>query len=150
MIYKAIVQPNIDYGITVYANTFPSHLQRIDKLTKRAARVISSAGHDIQDIFRQLKWKSFHSRRTYFNHIFIYRCVNQIAPQLCQRMFQKRVCSIRTSSTLNEELEIPRKKTETFGNTIFYSGVKEFNSLDKNLRSIPTLKQFVHRLRTLL
>jgi hypothetical protein len=41
MVYKALVLPLIDYGICVYGHTYKTHLNIIERLQKRAARVIT-------------------------------------------------------------------------------------------------------------
>ena len=148
IIFKATIQPKIDYGITVYGNTFSSHTKRIVKLLNRASRVITSSDKDYDILYNELNWKTFSCRRNYFNNIFIYRCTKKLAPNICNDIFQlKSSAGIRTSSVRNNEVLIPRKYSETFGNTIFWSGLKEFNKLDLTIRNSNNLKSFIRNIR---
>lgn len=149
VIFKAIVQPNFDYGINIYGFTFQSHINKIQKLLNRAARVISSSDKDIKVLYEELNWKSFIDRRKYFCSIFIYKCLNNLGPELCQNLFHYKVSEIRTKSIINSELFLPKKFSETFGNSIFYTGVQIYNSLDKKIRLISNFKKFINFIRKL-
>ena len=149
LIFKSILQPLIDYGITVYGFTFDTHIKRIQRLQNRAARVISSSNDDISLLFQNLKWNSFLKRRNYFCSIFIYKCLNKLSPELCNSFFHYKKSEIRTKSVLNSELFLPKKYSETFGKSIFYSGIILYNSLAKDIRLIPDFKKFVKLLRKL-
>ena len=69
-IFKAIIQPKIDYGITVYSHTFGSHTKKIDRLMNRASLVISSSNQDYSTIYQELNWKQLSCRKKYFSNIF--------------------------------------------------------------------------------
>ena len=74
LVYKAIVQPLIDYGLPVYGFTYETHTNRIQKLQNRAARVICKTDDSYSVLFSNLNWKPFAVRRNYFSSIFIFRC----------------------------------------------------------------------------
>ena len=149
LIFKSILQPIIDYGINVYGFTFDTHIKRIQRLQNRAARVITSSNEDSSFLFKNLKWNSFIKRRNYFSSIFIYKCVNKLSPELCNSFFHFKKSEIRTKSILNSELFLPKKYSETFGKSIFYSGILLYNSLAQDIRLIPDFKKFVKLLRKL-
>ena len=73
LLYKALIQPLIDYSICDYGFTYQTHYKRIESLQRRAAHVIISSDTDISIIYKNLKWFSFIDRRNYFASIFIFR-----------------------------------------------------------------------------
>ena len=147
IIFKAIVQPKIDYGIAIYGHNFPTNINRIERLMNRACRVISSSQLPIEELYNRLKWKNFIHRRNYFSNIFIYRCIHKMSPELCNGLFKYRNITTRTRSSDNCDLLLPKKTTEIFGHSIFYSGVKIFNGLKKNQRTSQDFNSFIKYLR---
>ena len=146
-IFKAIVQPKIDYGITIYGNNYPTNIKRITKLMNRASRIITSSDKETDILFKELHWKSFSTRRRYFTNIFIYRCLNGLAPHLCNGLFVHKSSKNKTRSVENCELLVPRRHSETFGHSMFLSGAQDYNKLDKNTRNAVNLKVFINLLR---
>ena len=143
-IFKSIVEPTIDYGISIYGFT-----NRIQRLLNRAARVVSQSGDEYHYLFERLYWKTFLCRRKYFSSIVIYKCLNKLSPKLCEDLFViKETIASKTRSATNEELSIPRKTSNQFGNSIFCTGAKLFNTLDINIRK-QDFDSFVKSLRKL-
>ncbi|KAK3087111.1 hypothetical protein FSP39_001840 [Pinctada imbricata] len=62
--YNAYILPSIDYCLTIYGNASKSHLDRILKLQKSAARVIMDAPPDTpsQPLFDELDWLNIYDR----------------------------------------------------------------------------------------
>ena len=45
LLYKALVQPIVDYGIAIYGFTFESHFKRVETIQRRAAKTITGSDH---------------------------------------------------------------------------------------------------------
>ena len=142
------VQPVIDYGIPIYIFTFETHINRIQRLLNRAARVVSQSTDEYLSLFDRLKWKPFQTRRKHFTSIVIYKCLHRLSPKLCQNMFWVKESKASTRSLADEELFIPKKTSNHFGNSIFCAGAKIFNTLDINIRR-QDFKTFIYSLRKL-
>ena len=113
-----------------------------------ASRAITSSEKDSDILYKELNWKTFSCCENYFNNIFIYRCVKKLVPNICNHIFHLKSSSgIRTLSVRNKEALIPRKYLETFGNTIFSSGLKEFNKLELTICNSNDLKSFIRNIR---
>ena len=152
MLYKALIQPTLDYGISLYGYTYKTHYERVDKLIKRAAKLIGPSNHikNIDVLYKRLNWFSFEERRHYFSSIFIYRCLNKIAPNICCDFFKIKESGIHTRSASNELLVAPNPKTTAFKNTIFYTGIQHYNSLNLNLRKCRDFKKFKADLKSFI
>ena len=147
MLYKSLVQPVVDYGLPVYGFTYESHFKRIQKLQNRSSRLISSSSQEYNVLFKELNWKTFVERRNYFSFIFIFKCLNRLTPEECHPLFEIRQSAIMTKSVSNQELAVPRKYSQTFANSIFYTGITLFNKLDKSLRKLPDFRLFLNALK---
>ena len=150
LLFKALVQPLLDYGITIYGFTYKTHFEKLEKLQRSAAKMITFSDHFNQNLYKRLNWLSFINRRHYFSSIFIYRCLHSIAPKECQTFFAVRVDIRSTRSTSNKELVLPIPGSVTFKNSMFYTGAQFFNSIDLSIREISLFKSFCSKLKLLL
>ena len=142
MLFKALVQPIIDYGICVYGFTYKTHYEKIEKLIKRAAKVIDNSDLEIKEIYQKLKWNSFQERKYYFSAIFIYRCLNGLSPIICRDFFSIKENKIQTRSAKDKHLMLPTSGSVAFRNTIFYTGIQLYNKLDLELRNKSDFNSF--------
>ena len=147
ILYKARVQSTVDYCITVYGYGVNSQIEDIEKQQRRAARMIAKSNQNIIEIYRQLNWKSFTQRRNYFTSIFIYKCLNGLSPEMCLNMFSFNRRGKNTRSESRSDLVLPLIKTRTIENSIFYNGVKVYNSLPTVLRNNSCFKTFISLLK---
>jgi hypothetical protein len=139
--------PIMDYGICVYGFTYVSHLERLVKLQKRAARIVCFSDSDYLVLFKELNWIPFIERRNYFSSIFIFKCLKKLSAFRCHSFFNLKENNRRTRSSTNNELMLPKSHLSGFLNSIFYSGVEIYNQLDVNLRKIDNFKTFVRNLK---
>ena len=146
LIYKTIVQPIIDYGINIYGFTYSSHINKIQSLQNRAAKIITNCDNTSHS-FTELKWKTFNERRNYFSSIYIFKCLNRLSSHNSEDFFKFKRSSIRTRSITNNELELPNIRLNVYKNSIFYSGINVYNSLNFNVRNVNVLNTFIRLLR---
>ena len=59
IMYNALVMPHFNYCSTVWQNNNQTHLDKLYKLRKRAARIIKNSDYTIRssDTFQKLSWK---------------------------------------------------------------------------------------------
>ena len=76
--------PCFDYCCTVWGKgvTSKSHLNKILKLQKRAARIIlrNPLLTNSTEMFEQLKWLTFENRCIYHMGLLIFKCQKQLFP----------------------------------------------------------------------
>src|SRR5882724_5171356 len=93
-------------------------------------------------LYEDLGWKPYIKRRNYFCYIFIYKCLNKLAANMCHNLFKVKTSEIKTKSIHNKELFLPKPNTKCFQNSIFYSGIKLYNELDLKIRNTLCFKNF--------
>ena len=83
-IYQCIIQPILDYAITVWGFTSQLNLSRVQRLQNRAARIITGNFDYINvrgiDIVKRLKWINVIARRDYFVALIVFKCIRGMAP----------------------------------------------------------------------
>ena len=146
LIYKALVIPILDYSICVYGFTYSTHLERIVKLQRRAAHIITQSNADSMSLFESLGWKPFINRRNYFASICIYKSLNKLSANLCHKIFKYKSSDYKTRSIHNSEVHLPSSELECFRNSIFYSGVQIFNNISLEIRN-NSFNTFVTKLK---
>ena len=84
MLYLSLVQPCIDYACSVWGQCSRKSIDTIDRLQKRAARVITGNFDFVNyrgiNIVKELRWQSFEERRDYFMATLMFKCIHGLAP----------------------------------------------------------------------
>ncbi|KAK3096760.1 hypothetical protein FSP39_003001 [Pinctada imbricata] len=144
--YNAYILPSIDYCLTIYGNASKSHLDRILKLQKSAARVIMDAPPDTpsQPLFDELDWLNIYDRCIFNKRVLLFKIFNNQAPSYLLDLFSETSNSnYQLRSITDRDLSIPRHKTEFYKRSLQYSGVILWNELPTHIRlsnSLPTFK----------
>ena len=129
---NSYILPSLDYCLTIWGNAPKTHIERLHKLQKCAARIILDAAPDApsQPLFNDLNWLNIFERIQYNKGILMYKILNGLSPTYYSR------------SVSNRNLCIPRHSTESFKRTVQYSGAKLWNSLPLNIRTSKTIISF--------
>ena len=126
-VYQSIVQPHFDYAITVWGYAANVHVQKIQRLQNRAARILTS-NYDcftsVSSLLEQLGLQSILERRDYFNALIVYKGLNGLAPNYITTKFTRiRDChDISTRSALDGNLTVPKPNVECFKQSLCFTG----------------------------
>lgn len=152
--YKTLVQPHIDYGLTVWGYSPNCQVDRVQKLQNKIIRIISgNFSWDIspRDILQEYNIPNVRQRRDYFNSVQVYRCNNDSYPNYMSDLLNP-VNVINTRATRNSEddhtLYIPKPRVNLFRQSFQYTGPSLYNSLPNNIKhtdSLPMFKSNVKR-----
>ena len=90
-IYKATVEPIVDYASTVWGNTHSNLINTIHKLENRSARAIKCNYNFIDvrgdDLFADLNFTRFTARRNYSTAVLMYKAIHGLAPDyICNKI----------------------------------------------------------------
>ena len=84
LIYSSIIQPKFDYAITFWGYTCDNNLHKIQRLQKRAARIVTGNYDYVTtrgtELVKQLKSMCLTQRRDYFMSILMYKSIHGVAP----------------------------------------------------------------------
>ena len=149
--YNAYILPSIDYCFTIYGNASKSHLDRIFKLQKCAARIIHDAPPDAlsKPLFVKLNWLNVFERCTLNKGVLLFKIFHNLAPNYLQCLFSHTTNNnYQLRAIADHGLAIPRHNTEFCKRSLQYSGVSMWNELPISIRnssSLHTFKASLHK-----
>ena len=147
IVYKSLIVPQMTYGCCLWGFTYDRHKDRLSKLQKRAARLITFSDFraSSQPIFEQLVWMPIERLIGFETMKFIYKSLNSMASET---QFFTRVQERRTRTNNQMFLKVSNAKFTYTQNTIFHKGIKLWNNLDLSLRQSENYNIFVNSLKT--
>ena len=145
-LYNSMVLPILDYCCIVWGNRFKEDTERLNKLQKRAARIILNADFltPSDTLFASLELKRFEKRVEYFRYLLMFKCMNGLAPMCLSEMFtfRKEMHSYGTRSSSQNKLHYPKCHMESFRHSFHYIAVSLWNNLDPTCQNITSLSVF--------
>ena len=146
-VYMATIQPHIDYCLTVWGHTAACHLDTVQKLQSRAARILTG-NYDWNvrglNLVRTMGWQNVTERRDYLMSLLVFKSMTGIAPFYLQDLFTEvsSVNSACTRSTSNNKLYIPKPNKEIYKQSLGYRGSHLWNGLPDKIRNKQSLPGF--------
>lgn len=153
LFYKSYIQPHIDYANIIWGNAAKTSLLHIERLQRRACRVILNYNVDsIQPAMNALKIMPFSERLFLRKAKLMFKVSNNITPDYINSMFSKRqpmICDGNESQVLRsmsaDNFVIPKPNKELFKSSLAYSGTIVWNCLTKEVKMAPSMEAFHSR-----
>ena len=83
-IYMSVIQPSIDYAITIWGYTTLGNIDKIQRLQNLCARIILRRFDYVnvrgEDLVKEMNWLNVVARRNYFMILLMFKCIYDIAP----------------------------------------------------------------------
>jgi hypothetical protein len=129
LVFKALIQPNLDYGNVIWGMTYESHLKRLIVQQKRAAKIITNSKWftNCDPLFKQLQWLPLMDKIRFSSIKYIYKAINGLNANLSKKFFEFRTSRSSRRTTDDLTLKLPQIKCNFVKNTIFYSGSQYWN-----------------------
>ena len=144
-----IIQPRLDYAITLWGFTSQLNLSRVQRLQNRAARIITGNFDYINvrciDIVKRLKWFNLIERRDYFVPLTVFKCIRGMAPTCisdCITICNEVAIRDTRNSTSTNLVTLPYTSLDIFKNSFAYRGPFIWNALPHNISKCVTLSSF--------
>ena len=151
LFYTGYILPLIDYCCVVWSNCNNECVQRLQKLQKRAARLILDTDPLASSLplIKKLGWMKIEHRILYHKCLLTFKCLHNLAPvYLTEKVTPvSRNNPYQLRNVLHEELYVPRANTELFKKSFYYSGPYEWNNLPYSLRDIKSISSFKEKLK---
>ena len=148
-IYVTLIQPDIDYCVSIWANSANIHMMKIQRLQNRAARIIcNNFDRNISSstLLKSLNIMNIKQRQQYFILILMFKCMNGLAPTTLNDNlnFVNDSHSYVTRASVQNDLTLPKPNCEIFCQSFMYLGPLMWNSLPCHIRNISDIIQFKH------
>lgn len=146
LFYQNYILPLIDYGSNAWGTTSNTNIERLNKLQKRAARIILKADFmtPSADMFKTLDWMPVNSRLIYNKAVFIYKALNDQTPAYISNLLKPttETCTRTLRSSETCSLIVPRSRTALCDGSFSCSAPKLWNSLPNAVKKAPSLNVF--------
>ena len=131
--YQGYIQPLIDYQSITWRGTSLINLERVLKLQKRAAHIISNADFSTpsKGMFDLLKWMPIHKDLLYNKAMLAYKALNGLTPEYITNMLtpKSQVHDRQLRSSVDDTLMVPRSHTSLYDRSFSVTTPKYWNSL---------------------
>ena len=147
-LYKSLIQPKIDYAITIWGYTCEVNLDRIQRLQNRIARVICNNFDFVNirgiDLVCKLGIMNVKQRRDYFMALLMYKSIHGLAPNyLCNEITMEIEVANRISRHINEnDVHVPDAHLEITKTGFSCKGPTIWNKLPNCIKECTSLTTF--------
>ena len=147
IIYKTLIQPDIDYGISIWGNCASTYLNKVQSLQNRAARILCNEyDWNIRSsvLISRLSIMSVATRRDYFIGILMYKTINGIGIDylLPEITYVNEYHNYNTRAASNNLIVQNKPHCELYRTSLYYKGIQLWNSLPDSIKSVDNLSQF--------
>ena len=146
-LYKSIIQPHIDYALTVFGNNIKYNSNFLQRLQNRAARIITHT-YDYNTpsafLIKNLKWMTVDNRYHYFVAVTTFKALMGLVPDTISDRFMlsSQQHNFNTRLSCSYSLSFPKPKTNNLKRTLCYSGATVWNSLPDYIKHSESLSAF--------
>lgn len=152
LFYNAYIKPHFEYCCVVWGNSSNFNTNKIEKLQRRACKLILGNEYStLQNARNLLNILSFEETLFIRKAKIMYKIANNIAPTYLTELFQLRSAQNCTSDSLlnlrsvtNNNFLIPKPKINLFKNSFSYSGALVWNSIPLRIKKSNTLESFTN------
>ena len=144
-IYNALILSNLDYGNVVWGHTYNIHIQPLILLQRKAAKLITGYENGWKTAFIELDWIPVNLRVNYHSIIFIFKCLNSLSSNYASKLFEFSTSQFSSRISDDKILKLQKPNNNFYQNSIFYKGIKVWNELSIEIRSLNRLTTFINR-----
>ena len=129
--YNSLVVPYFTYCLTVWNDGNRTNLEKLYKMQKRAARVITSSNYEIRSktIFRILGWAPIESILRKREILMTFKAIRCIAPEYVSNMFSHHQNNNYEMRSNMRKLVLGKPKTNFMKTSFSYRGACAWNNL---------------------
>ena len=129
--YKSFLLPYFNYCSTIWHDGNKLHAEKLLKLQKRAARVITSSGYDKRssEIFQMLNWAKIQSILKKRELMITFKSLKGMAPEYMTQMFSVSENQIYQLRHNHQKLYLRKPKTNFLKRSFSYRAAASWNQL---------------------
>jgi len=150
MAYLALIRPLLEYSCAAWDPYLKGDIQALEKIQRRGARfVLNQHKRDYTSIstaIKDLNWPELSERRRQQRLTMMFKVMNGMVA-IPANVYVKRSTS-RTRSTNSARLDQLRAHTDIYQYSFFPRTIVDWNSLNDNIVTSPTLDTFKNRLKS--
>ncbi len=150
-LYNSLVLPYFTYCSTVWHQGNITHIDKLQKLQKRAARIITSSNYDVRssDILNRLQWQPIKSTLNQREEVMVFKALRKMTPTYISDLFHTCHNDTYTLRSNDRKLYLPKPKTNFLKKSFLYRGATAWNNLPNEIvddfenHSLPAFKRLL-------
>ena len=150
LFYNSYILSCFDYGCIVWSNCSKTDFEKLNKLQKRAAKIIlkKSIKTPYLYLFKELNWITFKNRCEYHMALIVFKAINNLNPTYISNLliFTNNESYKLRSSTRNDLVHRPCNSNYD-KNSFLYSTMKIWNNLPMFIRQCTNVNSFKRNLK---
>ena len=150
-LYYALVYPFLIDGIITWGNTYPTTIQPLSVLQKKAVRIMTFSKFDEHSspLFKKLNIIKLSDLIKYHISIFMFKFHNQLLPSVFNSYFTsvENIHSYNTRATAKKCYYLPKARTNYGLFSVRYQGPKIWNMIEQQIKLSSSIHQFKQKLK---
>ena len=144
MLYNSIIVPHLNYCNVIWGHTFKSYLEKLYLLQKRAIRIITKSDYRLPagPLFVKLGVLPVYELIKFHTLLFMFKLQNENFPSIPSIKFILNSDIHSYSTRQRNNLRLPRNRTTRACNSFYRVGIKEWNSLNIQIKDSSTVSRF--------
>ena len=144
MLYNSIIVPHLNYCNVIWGHTFKSYLEKLYLLQKRAIRIITKSDYRLPagPLFVKLGVLPVYELIKFHTLLFMFKLQNENFPSIPSIKFIYNSDIHSYSTRQRNNLRLPRNRTTRACNSFYRVGIKEWNSLNIQIKDSSTVSRF--------
>ncbi|MEW8548410.1 MAG: hypothetical protein AB2693_33315, partial [Candidatus Thiodiazotropha sp.] len=150
-LYTTYIRPLLEYGNMIWDNCTLTNKRYIDTLQVEAARIVTGGTKlcSIHRLYNDTGWELLQSRRNKHKLFQLYKIINGLTPEYLRSLLPPRVNALtRYALRNNNDFAIPASRTAVFTNSFLPSTLRDWNTLDQDVRNAHSLSLFKTRINS--
>ena len=143
-IYNSFILPLFDYCDIIFDSADKKHLDKLQILQNRSARIILGA-HRLshrEDMFKKLGWLSLQNRRKLHKAVMMYKVIRGLAPDYLNTSFKQRNQIHTYQTRFSSHIQKPIPYSKSILNSFQFSGANLWNSIPDHIKTTESLDSF--------
>ena len=152
MLYCTIILPYLNYGILAWGNATQTRLNKVLLLQKKVMGAICNAPYraHTDELFRQKRILKINDLYRFHLFQFMYQLDRNNIPNDLKKKFIKNNSLHAYNTRQLNDYHLPKSKTVFSSKTVFFTGPKNWNSLDKTIKEAATLNRFKSQVKKIM
>ena len=136
LIYNALIESHLTYGITLWGHTYKSHLRQIATQQKKSLRFISNTTYNAHTdpLFESSKILKLNDLIKLHTLLYMHRIIRNSAPPEIAKLFPNRN-QTSIMETRQPNIQIPRFNKSSHQNSILFQGPKLLTYLPQFIKN---------------
>ena len=133
--YNSLVLPHFTYCSTVWHNGNITYIDKLSKLQKRAARVITNSGYDIRstEILNRLNWEPIANILEQREQTMTFKAINKMTPKYLTEMFTMSQNDNYALRSNERKLHLSKPNTNFLKKSFSYRAAVSWNKLPNEI-----------------